>query len=228
MFCVVIRPGFDDDEQRQVADELAAVELRVALDRAETLAVAGDFDEATVALDSARAWLAVVGTDRDQRRVFEIEERIALMRDMANESDRRIAYERLQAQQRQEIATAQARKDALQGVRVVELEKVVELRRRGEYQEALALARDMSVRYPDDKVVQELYQQIEDLAVKQRTNDYEERRAYLQQEAFRQVEEMMIPDGLDGRPQFPMIGTKKLLGQRQWSKKSLFQLGNSI
>ena len=63
--------------------------------------------------------------------------------------------------------------------------------------------RELSVRYPSDEVVQELYQQIEDLAVKQRTDDFEERREYLEQEAFRQIEELMVPDGIDGRPQFP-------------------------
>jgi type II secretory pathway component GspD/PulD (secretin) len=154
-------------------------------------------------LDAGRAWLAVVGTQRDQNRVTEIEERIAMMRSMALEDDRRIAYERLQAQQRGKIAQAQAVRERQQGIRTAELERIVFLRRQGKYQDALALAREASLRYPDDKVVEELYRQIEDLAVDQRTQDFEERRAYLEEEAYRQVEELMLPTNLDGRPVFP-------------------------
>ena len=46
--------GVVDQKQRAVADELATVELRVALDRSEYMAAQGDFAEASQALDEAR------------------------------------------------------------------------------------------------------------------------------------------------------------------------------
>ncbi|MHC5068653.1 MAG: hypothetical protein ACYTF0_08695, partial [Planctomycetota bacterium] len=193
-------------EQAAVQDELGLIEVRVALERADRALIDGRLAAARAAVATAEGridalagevpapWLAEL-----ERLAAEVAEReVAALRHGADdERYRRRAAQQAAREQRAMVLGYEG------NVLEARLATVVDLKQREHYELALSHVRRMMGKYPEDERVRTLYAELLRLVHVQRRLDIDERMAELRAEVSVRLEQDLLPDALDGMPDFP-------------------------
>ncbi|MDA3960423.1 MAG: hypothetical protein PF961_06510 [Planctomycetota bacterium] len=186
-----------------VRAELADVEIRVAMERAEFLANDGRLEQAAEALATARAQMQAFPDAPAGAGIAALEVRLAELR---HEADRvratQTADERAAAQNLARQRSVQER--AYEGSQFdARVSKIISLKQRAHYELALSLSRELVSDFPGNATAETLFGDILRRAHQQRKLSTRERMNELKLELHERIRRSMIPEGFDGRPRFP-------------------------
>ncbi|TVR11921.1 MAG: hypothetical protein EA401_10105 [Planctomycetota bacterium] len=202
-----IRSGLEGESEARVEDQavvdLAHVEVRVLLSRAEAALRQEDYDQAETLLGAARSHMERFPWQQGQEYLEHIEALLAETMSQREHSDEHGARQKRQdaldqALRQREQVVAEER-----SVYQERLRRIVAVQQRGHYELALAQARQLVSDYPDAASAEALFQRLVERVFEQRKLSLAERERAVRQELHERIHRAMIPEGFDGRPLFP-------------------------
>lgn len=197
-----------------VRRQLALVEARAAIERADLLARSGQPDQAADALVRARALLL---NEHDRASVAADLDRIEiLLRDLVPIQARVAGADGATARKKAREAAERAAADAI-ALRTSQLqERLARIRSllvRQHNALALEAARRLVIDVPGNSEAESIFSQALAAAHDQRRSDLDERSAELQREVQARIHDSLIPSGFDGKPIYPPNWTERHQGR---------------
>jgi len=196
-------PAAGADQPTAVREELAAVEFRVAVVRAERHLRRGEHRKALAAMSHARL---LVGDLPEERREG-VETDLDLLAHRIESAQLKEYYEeergdrqRLQEAARIRVVVDRREEESRLSQR---LARVIAMKQKGHIELALRHARQLVSDHPRRSEAEALFQMLLDQAHERRRLDTEARLRELEQEQSLRIHRAMIPEGFDGRPMYP-------------------------
>lgn len=183
--------------------QIAAVDARLYMQRAELLAQSGKYEEADEQLASARAALAPVAADDAEAR-----EQLRRIDGLGKQYDEQHKDRLEKARNRDERRVAAEEKagvEAAQGRSLLDerLARIAALKERHLFELALSNCRQLLRDFPGEPRAEAAFTELLAATHDQRRLDFDQRQTELRQEVAERLERSLIPAGFDGDPIYP-------------------------
>jgi tetratricopeptide (TPR) repeat protein len=199
------KAGNSGDSGEIVRDQLARVEAKVCMDRAELLAQSGRYEAAQHQLVVARRLLSPL------KDLAEAQESLAAIARLSVEyADQESAARMERARKSRSLALIEAeqatrQEELRERSRLSErISRIESLRRRQLYELALGHCRKLVRDFPGEPEAEQLFKEVLEAAHKQRKLTRIEQDKELKQEVLERIERDLIPTGFDGLPDYPV------------------------